>query len=391
MRRTLIVLIAVLTVSAMAGPAMVAGAATPTATTADGCEYPIDLEDSTGEQVTIDEQPESIVALHPSDAQKVFKIGADDRLDGMPVSQYTEALDVDDQTDITEDDGLTPIPEEIIALEPDIVLAANIADEEVVDQLREAGIEVYVFDAAMDMDDVIDDVETAGQLAGACDGADVTTEWMDDRIDLVETAAANESAPLTLYPMGDGFTPGAGTFQDQIMTTAGLENLAAEAGLEGWDTISDETVLEEDPEWIIYGAAWGEEPPVSEALNETTAVQEGNVAAIDDSDVSQPAPRTVYAIEEIFAVVHSDVHAEIEGDIAALDENYENSMEALATAEDDDETEAETDDETATQADTDETEPADEADDAEEPIPGFGVAVAVAALIALLGLGRRRP
>ena len=403
MRRQLIVTIALLTLTAGMGPA--AGAVAATSTTSStaatdapgGCEYPIELEDATGESITIDDEPDSIVALYPSDAQKVFKVGADDRLDGMPVSEYTEGLDVDDQTDTTEDDGLTPVPEEIIALEPDVVLAASIADEEIVDQLREAGIDVYVFDVAMTLEDVQTDVQTAGQLTGSCDGAGVAAEWMDERMAILEDALEDEDRPLALYAMGDGYTAGEFTFQDEVLTSAGVENLGAEAGIEGWDIISDETVLEEDPEWIIYGETWGDEPPVSDAHDETTAMQEGQYFGIDDSDVSQPAPKTVYAVEEIVAGVHPDLYEDVEAELEAVDEAYESALADLEAADDEPDTDDAdsdgADDDTDTTADDEETDPPADDDDATETddsIPGFGVPVAIAGVLSLLFVRLRR-
>ncbi len=382
MRRLFVLSMVVLVATAASGAAL--GATVSATQTTDGeCQYPIELEDATGEAHTIEETPESIVALHPSDAQKLFKIGADDRVVGMPVSQYTDGLDVDDQTDITGDDGLEVIEEEVIALDPDIVLAASIADEGVVDQLRDAGIDVYVFESAASLEQVSDDIETAGQLAGACDGANVANEWMTERLETIDEAVADEDHPLTLYAMDDeGFTAGSATFQHEVLTTAGVENLAAEAGIEMWEPISDETVLDEDPEWIVYGEFWGAEPPVSDALNETTAMQEGQYAAVDDSDMSQPAPKTVYAVEEIFAAIHTDAHSEVEADLASIDAAYEESLEALATAEDvgDDHDDAETGDD-ADEAD-DHDEPADNGADDADTIPGFGSVAALAALLA---------
>ncbi|GEM_PF-1330377 len=398
MRRTLVLTIAILVATAAFAPFAAASGATSAGdstlvgdatsetgpvfdASAGGCEYPIELEDRDGETVTIEDRPESIVALYPSDAQKAFTIGADDRLTGMPIGQYTEGLEVDGQTDISEDDGLTPDLETVIALEPDVVLAASIAEEDVVEGLREAGIDVYVFETETTLEDVVHHVELTGQLAGSCEGAAVATDWMDERLGIVEDAVAEEDHPLTLYAMDDqGFTAGTGTFQHDVLTTAGVTNLGAEAGIEGWAIVDDEDVIDADPEWIVYGEFWGE-PPVSEAVGETTAMQESQHVGIDSSDVSQPAPKVVYAVEEIFAAIHPDAHAEVEADLDAADERYESELAALA-----DDDEADGDD----AADEDDEDAADETDDEdgadEDPIPGFGLPVAVAGLLAALAI-----
>lgn len=371
------------------------------------CEYPIERTDATGETVTLEEAPDSVVTLYPGDAQLAFQIGAEDRVVGMPIGPYTDSLEAGDRTDISADDGVTPVTEEIVALEPDVVLAANITSDEQIEQLEEAGITVSVLETATSIDDVRENVAVTGEMTGECDGANETTEWMTERLEVVESALANESAdePLAYYPSDDqGTTPGADTFQHEVLTTSGLENVAERAGLEGWQSLSAEVVVEEDPEWIVY-PDWADEPPIAESIEETTAYQEGNVVAVDDNAVSQPAPDIVYVVEHLVEEIHPDVYAEIEGDLAAVDESYDRdggtadgsaesdeNGDSADTTTDSDDTEA---DDTANDSDesndsdgsNDTATAEDDTDDATDgdsgdSIPGFGVPAALGAILA---------
>ena len=345
MRTTLAVFVTVLLTIAVVTPAVVAGGTgasvtqeqeTPT------CEYPLELEDATGETVTIDDEPDSVVALQPSDAQTLFEIGAEERVVGMPVGQYTDYLDADPALDISEDDGLTPVREEIIDREPDVVLAANaMAGDDIIDQLREDGLTVYVYPTGESIDGVQENVRITGEIVGECEGAAETLQWMDDRLDRIEETVADEERPLAYYEMGGGFTAGEGTFQDEILTRAGVENLGAQAGIDGWQQISEEVVIEADPEWIVHGDNV-EEPVVSEPLMGTAAYETDQVLEVNDNYMSQPGPLVVLAIDEIATTVHGDEGTDTGGA------------------------------------------------DASDSIPGFGVPVVVAALIAVLGIGFRR-
>ncbi|AXR78089.1 PGF-CTERM-anchored ABC transporter substrate-binding protein [Natrarchaeobaculum sulfurireducens] len=362
MRKLLVLCITVLLAVATFTPAVAAGGVAAVSEESPTCEFPLELEDGTGETVTLEEEPESVVALQPSDAQTVFEIGADDKLVGMPVGEFTAYLDADEELDISEGDGVTPVTEEVIDREPDVVLAANaLAGDDVVDQLRDTGLEVYVYSTEESLDGVAENVRLTGELLGECEGADESLEWMDDRLSEIEAAVPDEDRPLAYYEMGDGYTAGQGTFQDEILTTAGVDNLGAEAGLEGWETVSEEVVLDADPEWIVYGADFGE-PPVAESVMGTTAYQNEQFVAVDSQFMSQPGPLVVEAIDEIAQVVHGD---EFEDDAAAADD---------ADGEADDTGGDETD---ATDGDA-------------ESIPGFGVAVAALALIGAIGLFVRR-
>ncbi|QLK26050.1 PGF-CTERM-anchored ABC transporter substrate-binding protein [Natrinema zhouii] len=368
MRKQLAVLLAVLLLLSAIGPAVAGASTAPTTAVQESdaqCEYPLTMTDATGEEVTIESEPESVVTLYPGDAQLAYSIGAEDKVVGMPVSQYTDSLDAGDRTDITGDDGVTPVAEEIVALDPDVVLAANIAlfNQDLLDTLEEAGITVVVLDTATSLDDVRENVRVTGQVTGECTNAKETIDWMNERLEIYESALENESEPLAYYDGGeDGDTHGTETFQHEVMTTAGLTNLAAEVGESGWMQMNSEVVVNEDPAWIVYPDST-DSPPTVESLQETTAVREDNIVAVDDNAMSQPGPNVVYAIETIIEQVHPEVHAEIEGDLEAADEEYDGNS---------------TDD------------GSDDEQSSESPIPGFGVSAAVVALLAAVSFVARR-
>ncbi|NUC72062.1 ABC transporter substrate-binding protein [Haloterrigena sp. SYSU A558-1] len=356
MRTVLSVFVVMLVATAAFAPAAVAGSSA-TAVGTDGtsaqqdadldCEYPIELTDATGETVTIDEPPEEIVALQPSDAQTTYAIGAEDKVVGMPISQYTDYLEVEDHaTDISEDDGSSVDTEQVIDLEPDVVIAANTAlyQEGLIEQLRdEAGLTVYVVDEATSIDDVYDNVAVTGQLAGECEGANDTIEEMAERLDDVEPDA--DESPTAYYAMGDdGTTAGPGTFNHDVLEAAGLENIAEEAGVEGWGEIDPESVVDADPDLIVY-PDYQDEPPVPDAVESTTAYQNGNTVAVNDNFMNQPGPMIVETVETLAQAAEEQA------------------------AEEEDETSA---------------------DGEEDTIPGFGAPVAVAAALAGVGILARR-
>lgn len=334
------------------------------------CEFPAEFTDATGETLSLEQAPESVVALQPSDAQTMFEIGAEDRLTGMPDNPATADLEMGDREAVT--DGYDVLVEEVVALDPDVVLAANTTEDGDVEQLREAGLDVYVFGEGNSIEDVQENVLTTGELVGECDGATQTVEWMDERIDLLENATADdtEDRPLAFYDMRAGSTAGTNSFQHEVLTTAGVENIAERVGLErSWGEIDSEQIVEEDPEWIIHPTSEEDEFPFSAGVENTTAYAEGNVMAVDNNAMSQPAPRVVFAIEEIVQNVYPDAYAELEADLTTLDEEQRvYDADGASNSNDDG------DDSTA----------------GGEPIPGFGVPVAVAAVLAASAFALRR-
>lgn len=355
MRQTLVLLLTALLTLSLVAPIATASSASATPDATADCAYPIELTDATGETITLEEAPDSVVALQPSDAQTVFEIGAEDRLVGMPDEEATSDLEMGDRVDVTDNYEINH--ERVIDLDPDVVLAANITSDEDVETLREAGLTVYHFNSAASIDDVRDNVLRTGELTGECEGATETADWMDDRLEVVETALENADRPLAYYAMGeDGMTAGTDTFIHEVLTTAGVENLAERADIGFYQPLSSETIIEEDPEWIIYSDDRSE-APIPEAAEATTAYQNDNVLAVNANQLNQPAPQVIYAVVEIVETVHPDA--------------YEQAVDGLEDADGSEENDA------------------DETDDS-DTIPGFGVPAAVAALVAAVFLARRR-
>lgn len=341
-------------------------------------EYPLEVTDATGEPISLDESPETVVALQPSDAQTVFEIGAEDRLVGFPDSPATAGLDREERADIG--DGYELDHEQIIELDPDVVLAANVTFGDDIETLRGAGLAVYQFETANSLEDVRENVLVTGLVTDECDGATDSADWMDDRLAVVEeTVAAADDRPLAYYEMGEGETAGANSFQDALLTTAGFENLAAEAGIDEWGQLNVETILEADPDWIVHPDT-ADRPAVADAATSTTAYQDEQFVPVDNDDVNQPAPRVVLPLETIVATVYPDA--------------YDRAVEEVADGERPDEiVPASTGNDHTNDADGDNAGGADDADgvDADDAIPGLGAVTAiVATLIACLLVRTRR-
>ena len=364
MRQQLTLLLAVVLAISAIAPIAGTGAAADTGTQESQaeCEYPIELTDATGETITLEEPPESVVALQASDAQTVFEIGADERLVGMPHSDATSGLDRAGTESVG--DGWNVDHERVIELDPDIVLAANTTRKPDLQTLRDAGLTVYHFDEAESLDDVRDNVLRTGELTGECDGATETAEWMDEQLEIVETAVDEADRPLAYYSMdANGYTAGPGTFIHEALTTAGVENLAEG---EGYHMEDPETVVAEDPDWIIYPeGSEDDDEPIPQTLEATPAYQNGNLVAVDGNQISQPAPQVVHAVVDIVETVHPDAYEEASAELDVDNETDEND-----SAGDDSD--------------------GDESDGNEDTVPGFGVPAAVAAALAAVGLLARR-
>jgi iron complex transport system substrate-binding protein len=330
-----------------------------------GCSFPFSSVDATGTEVSVEEAPERVVTLNPSAAQTMWEIGARDRVVG--VTKYATYLDgAAEKSNVSGGGFTTVVNEKVVALEPDLVLvpnATNNLNPGKVQQLRDAGLTVYVFGLAGSLEDISEKTLLTGKLAGACDGAEASAEQMESQVATVEDAVEGEQRPDVLFVLGPGgFTAGSGTFIHTAIETAGGANVAADENITGYKSISEEVVADRDPDWIVKPT--GVSLPPSGVYNQSTAVQEGRVLEVDNNFVSQPAPQIVEPIVTMAKAFHPEAYAE-----------------ANTTA-----TPSPTPADTPATTDVS-TEPSSPS---ETGSPGFGLVAALAALLAGGALLRRR-
>ena len=273
----------------------------------ENCSFPVTLTDASGTDVTLEESPEDVVVLGASSAQTVWELGEEDRVIGMPVGPSTSYLNgSQDRTHVL--DGIRVQIETVVDLDPDLVIAPAIIAQEDVQALRDSGLTVYRENAATSIQDVKNRTTTTGQLLGACDAADETVAWMDERLSVIEDSTEGEETPSVFYWLGGGYTAGSGTFQGDLLQLAGADNAAANMGISGWAAAEPEAIVAEDPDYILVSE--GSSLPEDHPIQETTAAQEGNVITVDGNYWNQPAPRIVLAVEEVTQQLHNESYQE---------------------------------------------------------------------------------
>jgi len=278
---------------------------------AEDAAFPLTIVDDEGTQVTLDAPPERIISLSPANTEIVFALGAGDRLvGGTSFDDFpAEAVDL---PDVATYQGV--VTEQVVGLEPDLVLAAGnyFTPPDDVARLRELGFPVIVV-YAPDVPAVLADIELIGTAIGAGDEAAAMTAQMSEQLDAVAAAAAATGrTPRTFYQIGS---------EPEIYGPAPESFVADMVALAGGDpiTTSDPVVfsipLEElvvaDPEVIVVGDANLGVCPADVAArpgwSDITAVLNGDIRPVDDVPVTRPGPRLAQGLAWLARAIHPDL------------------------------------------------------------------------------------
>lgn len=269
----------------------------------------VTITDMYGREVTLDEPATKIVALTAADCEILCALGCEDALVG--IGEYCDYPESILSLPVVNSGADTNI-EQIIALEPQVVLMSDMAQSlDQVEALEQAGIKVVVSNA-WDIAGVYTSIRMIGALMGKDAEAEALISDMQATFDQI--SADSEATGKTVYfevsPLEWGlWTAGKGTFMDELATICGLTN--AFADVDGWASISEEQVIERNPDYIVtITMYYGEGPtPVEEIMvragwEDVTAVVNGAILNADTNEISRPGPRLKDAAIQLYEFIN---------------------------------------------------------------------------------------
>jgi len=203
--------------------------------------------------------------------------------------------------------------ETIVALQPDLVLAATYTSADVLDQLKSIGVPVITLRFFSTLKGIKENIRIIGRAVAASEKAEEIIAVLNQRLKRISDRLENIKKRPGLLSYGlEGWTAGRETTFDEIVSRAGGRNLAAEAGLKGHPKISLEALVAMDPEVLILNA-WQAGDFNSNrkllshpALQALSAVKKNRVFAIEGKYLTTVSHFIVRGIEEMARLIHPE-------------------------------------------------------------------------------------
>ncbi|MEE9308922.1 MAG: ABC transporter substrate-binding protein [Spirochaetia bacterium] len=274
--------------------------------------YPLEMEDDTGHTVRLDRKPQRIISLTAFTDDILLDLVDHSRLIGVTHLSEDPAISnvVNKIADIP--NKLTMNVEVILSLQPDLVFVANWSQADIVAQLRDAGIPVFLIATGLSIPAIQEKTKIVAQLVDATDEAEAMIGQMDERLSAVRSklSVLPEAQRRTVLDYATlGSAQGAGSSWDEIIRHAGLINSAGEFPVDEWGQVplSKEKILELDPDLLIlpgwvYGdpagaEAFYEQTVGDPALRGLTAIREGRVYQMPEGLKAATSQYVVDAVE----------------------------------------------------------------------------------------------
>jgi len=271
-------------------------------------QQPANFTDDLGRNVRIDKVPQRIVSLSPSNTEIIYALGLEDKLVGVTTfDDYPEAAK--SKPKVSEYSKVDI--EQVVSVQPDLVLADDIHKSTTIPALEKLGITVIaIFPSSLER--TLKGINLIGEATGKAREAAQLTDDLQKRIKAVsdKTASIAVKPRVLLVTWHDPiWTAGSGTILDEVISNAGGTNIASD--LTGHKTMDLESIVQRNPDVILVmtGMGEGEDLPYQWVLSEPrlksiSAVSKGRVYRIDTNIFGRTTPRLIDGLEQLAGIIN---------------------------------------------------------------------------------------
>lgn len=285
-------------------------------------QYPLTTTDGMGQEITLSKAPKTI-SSKTLFTDEIFL----SMLDASRISSLTNYANEPNYSNIT-----NRIPaqmplldfnvEAIIGHYPDIVFAANWSDAGKVEQLKQAGIAVYLVNTPFTIEGIKAEITKLGHLLNAQDGAAAVIETMESQLSTYQQKVSDIKTQnwVALDYNSWGTSSGVNTTWQAVLDSAGIVNASAtyEQGAFGQVAMSKELIVDINPDILflpgwIYGedsaaSAFYQQVITDPALQNVKAIKQGRVYQIPENLRGTYSQYIANTVGYVVDVVHASIN-----------------------------------------------------------------------------------
>jgi iron complex transport system substrate-binding protein len=269
-------------------------------------QFPRELRDASGEILLIPSRPKRIVSQTLGTDEILLAICKPARI----VALSSLAEDGNYSNIVEESRRVAGPPtqgaEQILLLEPDLILVASYSRAETVKLLKASRAPVFRIANFDSISDIKENIRTVGKAIGNEKEAESVILKMDESLAAVRLLAPPNHASYRImsFEMG-GFTAGKNTTFDEMVRAAGAKNVSAENGIDGIAKISVEKIIDWQPDFIVAGANQGDFDLVRKKMLENPVIaasragRAGRIIVIDNRHFLTVSQYVVRGVEDL--------------------------------------------------------------------------------------------
>ncbi len=252
--------------------------------------------------------PERIASLSLASDEILFDIADQDKIIGITYLADNKKLSNVYGRTSGIPHKLRPNLEQIIELNPDLLVVADYIDHAFIDQIKKTGINTHFLTKLDSLESINQNILLLGKSVCEEDKAVSLVNNLNKNIEQIKARELTYN-PTVLYLFPSFFTAGINTTIDDLITSSGGINVGAMAGIEGNKKISREYILNVNPEIIIVGSYSPDEENFIEllksdkVLGNLNAIKKSSVYTIETSHLTTVSHHIVKGIKELSDII----------------------------------------------------------------------------------------
>jgi iron complex transport system substrate-binding protein len=269
--------------------------------------YPLTITDILDRTVTLNQKPTSIVTIHPTATETLYRVG------GTAIGRDTGSkYPPEAQSLPTVGSSYNPSAESVAALNPDLIILEALSQAMFLPTFETLGVPVIAVRAAS-LDDIKQGLTLVGQVVDMNETATEAIAEIEDRIETAQDTTRTGRSVLIIIGDADRniYAAKPDSYPGTLLSLLGQENLAEglpDSGpFPGFAAYTGEQALMNNPDAVFaISPAPAPAPKLSEMLpmvpgfNNMDAVTEGKVQELDPALFLQAqGPRIADAVEQL--------------------------------------------------------------------------------------------
>ena len=270
--------------------------------------------DRAGNEITIPAEINKIITMSPSNTEIIVALGFGDKL--IAVDKYSKNIEGIPEN-IPYFDIMTPDVEQLVALEPDLIIASGMSMSDGNDPfkpIKDLGISMAYIPSSSSIKGIYEDIMFIAKSLQVEEKGNELVSEMEVEIKKIKELSATIKDQKTVYfeiaASPNLYSFGNGVFLNEMIEIIGAENVFADQ--EKWISVSDEAVVAADPDIILTNVNYIENPTEEiksrPGWENMEAVKNNQVYYIDNSASSLSNHNVVKALKSMAESIYPEVY-----------------------------------------------------------------------------------
>ncbi|MGE4273514.1 MAG: helical backbone metal receptor [Desulfitobacterium sp.] len=273
--------------------------------------YPLKYTDDSAAESTLITEPQRIVSLAPASTEILCALGLESKL--AAVTAYdTYPVGIQDKVEFVFVDSLNPNMEQILQLNPDLVVM-GMHDEKLVSAIRNMNLPVVQLNP-QSIAATYQAIEKLGYLTNTQEQAIKIIQEMKEKerniADKISSLKDSERVNVWIEVDPGLFTAGEGTFLNELIVKAGGINIAND--VKDWAQYSEEQIIAKNPQVILETYSYYMDNVKDTILarpawQSIDAIKNAKVFTLDSDMVTRPGPRIIDGLASIAQTLYPEL------------------------------------------------------------------------------------